>query len=1260
MARIYVSSTYNDLKEYRDSVRLALRRLGHEDIAMEYYVAEESRPVAKCLRDVENCDLYLGVIAFRYGFIPDGHDRSITELEYRHARQTGKACIILLADENSWPIGRVEIGALDKINEFRSELGREQVIAKFSNTDDIQARVMEAVTEWERQSGSRGLPASADWEIYCQRVVDKLRWVRLTVIAGAKQDKFAQIPLTEVFIPQMCTAGQPAYEVPEEVLQFKRNLFVSRASDALDERETLQLVTEDAPEGDGGLLNEFPEAALDVVARERKQVILGGPGSGKSTLLHYTLLKLCSPSNTDIPVFQDEKAPIPFLIELRQYVLRKAADFIDYIVEHSREFYGTHISGDSVRSLLREDGRALVLFDGLDEVFDPAERLAVIRRFDTFACEYPKARIIVTSRIVGYEATDLGLAGFIHYTLLDFTVKQIREFIPKWYTYYTWEGDERDAQSLIQKIIDNPRLMELAGNPLLLTMMAVIYKHQDLPEQRWKLYERCTDVLLEDWDIKRKSIDFKTFPLDVPIRASQKAEILQRVSMYMLEHSQHGKELNAIAYQPLMIILAKYLVERYNKPGGEAEAIAKEILNHLRERTYILAEVGEGIFGFVHRTFMEYFAAAFCKAEFNAKKADYTWLTNQVFRRHWKRDEWHEVLLLLIAMLSDQGSPISEVINYLLTKTKVEPPFNLAFAARCLAEAGNAEGQKWGQRVISELVEAIALYAAQTKKEKAAQFLDAGLTSFSVLAPLTLIPEIAGAAIARLESSSNLRERMAAWQMGLALRSREERLEYALSALHAKEEAVRRGAIAALERDWPGKPEVGDALVNLLRTVRALRIRQAAIEALQRSWPGRVEILHAIKARIRDEGSNAYLLRVLRYTVSSWRGHALGLDLVKEIINWDRGTGDYSSAEVRSNAVRALADGWRDNPEAKSLLQGLAVNNRFADVRATALQVLCIVWVDDPKTLFIVQDRIINDRDHSVRMAAVRALASGWPRIPESLPIVLNRATEDPAGQVRMTAVKVLSARQRPGLLLRPWSHVWLNDDFEYIAPRQNAQGVDFDWSNDPRVFPLLLDRSFNDVDGEVRLTAIQALAIGWSNHRETSPLVLDRAANDPDPRVRAGSLAIHAGYSHHYHHYTTSRVRMIFQRPEFALHHPHLLFYSGLTALAPRSRETRSQAIGLLCDRAQNDSHAYVRIAAICLLGATLFEEREYNTELASILRMRAIVDADETARFAALLVLSSHIAVNREISEVFKDRSVNDPSKSIRTLTQMYISRN
>jgi hypothetical protein len=75
VARIYVSSTYGDLHVHREGVYRVLRQLGHDVVAMEDYVAADQRPLDKCLADVAACDLYLGIFAHRYGYIP-GRDCS--------------------------------------------------------------------------------------------------------------------------------------------------------------------------------------------------------------------------------------------------------------------------------------------------------------------------------------------------------------------------------------------------------------------------------------------------------------------------------------------------------------------------------------------------------------------------------------------------------------------------------------------------------------------------------------------------------------------------------------------------------------------------------------------------------------------------------------------------------------------------------------------------------------------------------------------------------------------------------------------------------------------------------------------------------------------------------------------------------------------------------------------------------------------------------------------------------------------------------
>jgi len=254
--------------------------------------------------------------------------------------------------------------------------------------------------------------------------------------------------------------------------------------------------------------------------------------------------------------------------------------------------------------------------------------------------------------------------------------------------------------------------------------------------------------------------------------------------MYMLEHGQRGRELNAISYQPLMDILAKYFRKKYDKSEGDAEAIARDILNHLRERTYILAEVGKGIFGFVHRTFMEYFAACHCKAKFNSSKSDYDWLTKKIFGVYWQRDDWQEVLLLLFAMLADQKSPIREVVDYLYEKCQVDPSWNIIFSARCLWEVGNIKNLRKAQNLATEkVVEVIVTHVTKFQENHDSEFVNAGITAISMLDPMIDITPRMETIIRNLDDCETLPEQIVAWLIKFALRSklRPEYLEFAFN-----------------------------------------------------------------------------------------------------------------------------------------------------------------------------------------------------------------------------------------------------------------------------------------------------------------------------------------------------------------------------------------------------------------------------------------------------------------------------------------------
>ena len=158
MVRIYLSSTYSDLQDYREAVYRTLRKMRHDVIAMEDYVAADERPADKCLADVRACEIYIGLFAWRYGYIPaaaNPEQRSITEMEYREAgKQNKRRLIFLLDDKAPWPPPLMDVvtGEGDngeRIKALRNELHQEKLVSFFTTPDDLANAVSIAISQPE-------------------------------------------------------------------------------------------------------------------------------------------------------------------------------------------------------------------------------------------------------------------------------------------------------------------------------------------------------------------------------------------------------------------------------------------------------------------------------------------------------------------------------------------------------------------------------------------------------------------------------------------------------------------------------------------------------------------------------------------------------------------------------------------------------------------------------------------------------------------------------------------------------------------------------------------------------------------------------------------------------------------------------------------------------------------------------------------------------------------------------------------------------
>jgi Flp pilus assembly protein TadD len=174
--KTFLSSTFVDLKDHRRAAAEALERLGQQVGRMEVFGARPDEPTAACLSEVEACDLFVGIYAHRYGFIPPGRDISVTEEEFNHARRNHKPIFgFLIHDDHPWPPRLVEgEPGHTKLLAFKQRLGDHLIRDVFTTPEDLAFKVAAAVgrylarghldnltSRFRRSMGEAGLDAQS-------------------------------------------------------------------------------------------------------------------------------------------------------------------------------------------------------------------------------------------------------------------------------------------------------------------------------------------------------------------------------------------------------------------------------------------------------------------------------------------------------------------------------------------------------------------------------------------------------------------------------------------------------------------------------------------------------------------------------------------------------------------------------------------------------------------------------------------------------------------------------------------------------------------------------------------------------------------------------------------------------------------------------------------------------------------------------------------------------------------------------------------
>ncbi|ACC79201.1 HEAT repeat domain-containing protein [Nostoc punctiforme] len=809
-------------------------------------------------------------------------------------------------------------------------------------------------------------------------------------------------------------------------------------------------------------------SVLDVVNKKQDYkyiVILGDPGSGKSTLLQFLALNWA-----ESPLDNVISLPIPLLIELRTYMRRREDKECNNFLEFFHQCSGAvhHLNQLEVDKQLKA-GNALVMFDGLDEVFEPGKREDVITDIHRFTNDYPDVQVIVTSRIIGYKPQRLLNAEFRHFILQDLDSEQIQDFINRWHELtFTDAVDKVRKQERLQRGIEASKsIAELAGNPLLLTMMAILNRNQELPRDRATLYDQASRVLLHQWDVERVLIEDKRLDPKT-IDYKDKQAMLRQVA-YLMQTGDKGLAGNLINENDLVKVLTDYLKTiEFDKP----REVAKVMINQLRTRNFMLCFLGADYYAFVHRTFLEYF----CAWEFVWQFKETQTLTieelkNEVFGKHWQDESWHEVLLLITGMI--EAKFVGEILDYLIVQDGEEEKFvNLFLAAKCLVEVRN-------RAAIASIAIQLLNQLKDLTKYDLWYYYDPRLYG----AETELVQEIRTQAVTAIATT---------WQESLNTKTwLKER------ATQDDDNDVRRAAVEELANHFKDDPDTKSWLKERATQDDDNDVRRAAVEELANHFKDDPDTKSILKERATQDDHENVRSAAVEGLAENFKDDPDTKSILKEHAIQD----DHE--DVRCAAVEGLAKNFKDDPDTKPILKEHATQDDHENVRSAAVEGLAENFKDDPDTKSILKERAIQDDDWYVRSAAIRELAKNFKDDPDTKAWLKQIANHDDDRLVRGAAVDELAKNFKDD----PGTKAWLKqcatqDDDSVVRSAAIRELVKNFKDSDTKIW--LKQLANYDDDSVVRSAAIRELAKNFKDDPDTKTWLKQCATQDDNYLVRS------------------------------------------------------------------------------------------------------------------------------------------------------------
>ena len=695
MPRVFISSTVDDLKPYREAARDAAMGTDSLPILSEHWAASGSvPPLEECLARVRGAAVLVVIVGHRYGWVPpdqpDNGAHSITWLECEEAYKGGLEILAFVVDgQTSWPEEHREehdlVRALREgkatpellaenqrrvvlLEEFKQWLISSFIVNRFKSVDELQGKVLHALTDWRKRTSEgepqrRGVAMEtrpADTTKYLKDLWESTGHIELRGLQTG-EGKAHRFPIEELYVTLSTVTGKE-----------------DRKKEKGKGKEKGKA---------GPLVPDRSAVSLESILSNRKLVVVGDPGSGKSTFLRRVANVLCR-SQLDLEPgaakvltgLKDSLFPILIQIEdLANFVEEQAksrtpaparvdsAEWLVRFLDQSSADEGWKLHDGFFKKQL-QDG-CIVLMDGLDEAPERERRERMSRILESIARTYAKSSIVVTSRPGAYTREAV-LAGFARARIEPLDDEAIRTFLSNW-CQALYSHNKRQAtahQRELEKALAVAQIHRMARNPVMLTALAVLHwNDKRLPEQRAELYESVITWLAR----RRERRPGRAKP-------AQCIERLQALAFEMQTASE-GRQVQ---------VTRRWGAERIHtefegRSAAERVRIAERFLAEEEIDSGIIVGRGDEL-RFWHLTFQEFLAA---RAIAGLGDDDQSQLLTR--KRRVYEPDWREVVLLLGGLLARQGRPkVDGLVKTILDFATEGKKLQLTDQARCVGLLG--------------------------------------------------------------------------------------------------------------------------------------------------------------------------------------------------------------------------------------------------------------------------------------------------------------------------------------------------------------------------------------------------------------------------------------------------------------------------------------------------------------------------------------------------------------------------------------------